>query len=84
MKILIGGICGAVVGCITLVGLLWLALQFAPGDDLGREVIAFGAVSYVPYLAIIGAVIGGLIGAKRVAARIADSQSKSSAASRQP
>ncbi len=84
MKIWIGGICGAVVGCITFVGLLWLAVRFVPGDDLGREFIAFGLVSYVPYLAIIGAVIGGLIGAKRVAARIADSQSKSSAASRQP
>jgi len=85
MKTLLGGICGALVGCVAPVGLLWLAVQFAPGvDNLGREFLGFAAARYATYLAIIGAVIGGFIGAKRAAARLADSQWKSAAMSRQP
>jgi gas vesicle protein len=84
MKILIGGICGAIVGCVIFVVPLWLAVLFAPVDNLGREFLAIGLAGYVPYLAIIGALIGGVIGTKKVAARIPDSQWKSAASSRQP
>jgi hypothetical protein len=83
MKTLFGGICGAVVGGVTLVVLLGLAVQFAPGfDSLGREFLAFAAARYAPYLALIGAVIGGFSGVKRAAARIADSQWRSAATTR--
>ena len=85
MKTLLGGICGALVGCVSLVVLLGLAVQFAPGvDNLGREFLGFAAARYATYLAIIGAAIEGFIGAKCAAARIADSQWKSAATSRQP
>jgi hypothetical protein len=84
MKTLLGGICGALVGCVSLVVLLGLAVQFAPGDNLSRDFLAFAAAQYIPHVAIIGAAIGGLIGAKCVAARFADSQWKSAATSRQP
>jgi len=85
MKTLLGGACGAVVGCVTLVAILGLAVHFVPGFvNLRGDFGAFAALEYVPYLAIVGAIIGGIVGAELTAARIAYSQWKSAALSRQP
>jgi hypothetical protein len=77
-------LCGALVGCVTLVAiaLLGIVVICNGGDSLSREFVILGAVGYAPYVAIIGAVIEGIVGAKLAAARIARLKRQSAPQSR--
>ena len=79
----LGCLGGALVGCATSVALLCFAIWFAGDDALGRDFLGYFAAPYVPYIAIIGAVIGGIVGAKLAAARSARSPRQSAAPIRQ-
>jgi hypothetical protein len=72
MKTLMGGVCGALLGCVA-VGALWFGFQLllwiGPGDSLGNGIALANAFQYVPRLAIISAAIGCVVGAFRAQGR---------------